>query len=174
MDKKPRLPNDEVVTTQTVSQKYPGSPNKNLYAANYCTSSPSDLEWEHAWDILTNSEFDSSTTKELHRNFKKKLVKSRLLRSKRRNTASESSSTSTADNNIKAESLYFQWKADDGSEEWRKQTFKHLGDGLFDISSENAQPSSISSYVSICKHFFCFTECSEVTREEGFYENHLC
>ncbi|XP_057304837.1 uncharacterized protein LOC130641855 [Hydractinia symbiolongicarpus] len=55
MDKRPTFPDKEVVVTQTISEKYPGSPNRYLYAAN-CTPSPSELEWEHAWDVLTDCE----------------------------------------------------------------------------------------------------------------------
>ena len=61
MDQKPRLPDNEVVVTQTVSEDFPASPNRYLYAANG-TPSPTELEWEHVWDVLTNCDYDSDST----------------------------------------------------------------------------------------------------------------
>ena len=58
MDKKPVLPDDEICVTKTVSEKYPGSPDRLLYGAN-ATPSPSELEWEHA---LGGTDFDDCYT----------------------------------------------------------------------------------------------------------------
>ena len=104
LDKKPVLPKDDVFVTEEISQHFHGSPKKKLYAANHVnnrvnncsTSSPSDLEWEHAWDCLTNAGFTTNNTKTLQQQFKKQFLTNKLLRQQRyfrRKNLSESSSS---------------------------------------------------------------------------------
>ena len=138
MDKKPVLPNDEVVETQQVNEKYPGSPERHLYSANF-TPSPSELEWEHAWDFLTNSDVD------INNQITQQLLKRRFLWEKRRaNISGESCMASVKSDGHQ----YFYWKYQDDNE-WSKDRIKCLRKGLVDISSENSQPSS---QVKLC---FC-------------------
>jgi len=144
LDKKPVLPKEDIVVTQEISERYHGSPKKYLYAANQisnrsptnqsnnCMSSPSDLEWEHAWDCLTNSGFDTQKTNMLHQEFKRQLLKNRFLRQqqycRRKKNLSESSTTSGSSLDAQPDSSrenarvqrYFRWRAHD-NKNWSKK-----------------------------------------------------
>ena len=134
MDKKPTLPEDEEVVTQRVSEKFPGSPDRYLYAANV-TPSPSELEWEHAWDFLTNSDFNGSK-KILQEHLKKECIRQKIAWKEK-----ESDSITTVD----SQGSCFQWKHQDDFE-WSKERIKCLGKGLLNVSSEHLQCSiSVSS-----------------------------
>jgi len=136
MDKKPVLPEEDVVVTQTVSEKYPGSPDRYLYAANF-TPSPSELEWEHAWDFLTNSDFDVFRKKEIKRQLKNRLLKQRLRwEEKRQNNVSTESSATTSTRS--GNDVPYIWKYQDDNE-WSKERIKYSG-AMFDMSSEHSQP----------------------------------
>ena len=129
--------------------KIPGSrtkpkeciPSRSLYGVsnqvNHNTPSPSDLEWEHAWDCLTNSEFDTRNTKRLHEEFKRQLLKNKMIRQQRylrRKNLSESSSSSSTDaiSEISSQERsrggvferYFRWRADE-KKEWSKEKINY-------------------------------------------------
>ena len=108
LDKKPVLPRDDVFITEEISQHFHASPKRKLYGANQgnstSSSSPSDLEWEHAWDCLTDSGFNTNNTKQLQQQFKRQFLSNRLLRQQRyfrRKNLSESNSSieNLVDNN---------------------------------------------------------------------------
>ena len=137
LDKKPVLPND-VFVTEEISQRFHGSPKKKLYAANRvnersnnCTSSsPSDLEWEHAWDCLTNAGFNTNNTKTLQQQFKKQFLTNKLLRQqryfRRKNLSESSSSTenlSDSNNENNQPKRYF--RCNNGQHLWSKEKTKY-------------------------------------------------
>ena len=144
MDKKPVLPDDEIVVTQTVSEKYPGSPDRYLYAVN-CTPSPSELEWEHAWDFLTNSDFDVLNKKDLQAQLKKQFILKQklLLKEKRAQDHNPEEVNQALPCDAQTQRAYFQWKHQDDFE-WSKERIKCLGKGLLDVSSEHAQPLAVN------------------------------
>ncbi|XP_065655376.1 uncharacterized protein LOC100197733 isoform X6 [Hydra vulgaris] len=136
MDKKPTLPENEEIVTKRVSEKYPGSPDRYLYAANI-TPSPSELEWEHAWDFLANSHFNGS--KKIFKNFKKEHSKKVACDVQVAWKEKETDSIATVD----SQGSCFQWKHQDDFE-WSKDRIKCLGRGLLNVSTEHLQ-CSISS-----------------------------
>ncbi|XP_065655378.1 uncharacterized protein LOC100197733 isoform X8 [Hydra vulgaris] len=135
MDKKPTLPENEEIVTKRVSEKYPGSPDRYLYAANI-TPSPSELEWEHAWDFLANSHFNGS--KKIFKNFKKEHSKKVACDVQVAWKEKETDSIATVD----SQGSCFQWKHQDDFE-WSKDRIKCLGRGLLNSTSFNydAPPS---------------------------------
>ncbi len=134
------MPDDEVIITNTVKEDYPGSPNRYLYSS-YNSPSPSDLEWEHAWDFLTNSEFenwqDSGSLKRKRPRKKRLEIRPPRLLKDRRKRAKEVDATSeyASDGNNSS----FSWKHQDDIE-WSRDRIKCLGKGIVDISSEVSQP----------------------------------
>ncbi|XP_065051746.1 uncharacterized protein LOC135681293 isoform X2 [Rhopilema esculentum] len=139
-DGKPKLPEDEVIVTNTVKEDFPGSPNRYLYSS-YTSPSPSDLEWEHVWDFLTNSEFENwqCTEKFKRRRPRRRrldLRPSRLLRG-RKNKLKDKFETSEYFS--EGDSSSARWKHQDDNE-WSRERIKCLGKKAIDIESEASQP----------------------------------
>ena len=139
-DGKPRLPEDEVVVTKTVKEDFPGSPNRYLYSS-YTSPSPSDLEWEHVWDFLTNSEFENwqcTDTKKRKKSKRRRLDlrPSRLLRSRKKKL---SDNLNTSEYFSEGDSTSIRWKNQDDNE-WSRERIKCFGKGIIDLSSEASQP----------------------------------
>ena len=147
-DGKPRLPEDEVIVTKTVTEDFPGSPNRYLYSS-YNSPSPSDLEWEHVWDFLTNSEFENwqntdTTKRKRSRRRRLELRPPRLLRGRRKKVREK---TETSEYFSEGDSSSIRWKHQDDNE-WSRERIKCFGKGIVDISSEASQP--VDSLVRMC------------------------
>ncbi len=139
-DGKPRLPDDEVIVTNTIKEDFPGSPNRYLYSS-YNSPSPSDLEWEHAWDFLTNSEFENwqdgdASKRKRPRKKRLEIRPPRILRDRRKKHKEK---LETSEYFSDGNSSSFRWKHQDDNE-WSRDRIKCLGKGIVDVSSEASQP----------------------------------
>ena len=162
MDGKPKLPDNQTIVTKTVKENFPSSPNRFLYSS-YNSPSPSDLEWEHAWDFLTNSEFENWKDEDKPKIRKlmsprKRLEKSiKKIKEKKEKQSKDPLQTSEYFSDGDSSSLY-RWKHQDDYE-WSKERIKCLGKGIVDVSSEASQP--VDSLVSC---FISFIKCDSGTR----------
>ena len=135
-----------------------------------CTSSPSDLEWEHAWDCLTNSGFETQKTNRLHQEFKRQLLKNRFLRQQQycsRRKLSESSTASGSSLDAQAESSeegprvkrYFRWRAH-ADKNWSKKRVNYRLAKRDKTNREKQFRRSSSLFVSsTIAAFLCNLEC---------------